>query len=175
MKDPLYRVRQFLRAANAPPLSRREIERVQTVLSGDALALYQSMPPGDQRHSLVIFDALREQGYNDRPLLQAALLHDVAKRHIGLAHRTGVVVLNTWSWHALGQWASADPGSWRYPFYVSLHHPELGAELAARVGIEQEALELIRAHQVAEPVFRGNNAASLEQWHRALKTLDDVN
>lgn len=175
MNDPLYRVRQLLRAANAQPLSRQEIERVQTVLTPDALALYQTMPLGDQHHSLVILDALRAQGYNDRPLLQAALLHDVAKRKIGLGHRTGVVVLNKWSADALARWASDDTNSWRYPFYVSLHHPELGAEMAARVGIDPDAVELIRVHQVAAPTFSGADAARLEQWHHALKALDDVN
>lgn len=175
MNDPLYRVRQLLRATNAPQLSPQDIERVQSVLNRDALALYQSMPPGDQRHSLVIFDALQEQGYNDRPLLQAALLHDVAKRNVGLAHRTGVVVLNKLSPGALAQWASENPSSWRYPFYLSLHHPELGAELAGCAGAEPEAVELIRSHQAAVPVFQGSNAASLAKWHRALKTLDDMN
>ncbi len=175
MNDPLYRVRQLLRAANAQPLTRQEIERVQTVLTPDALALYQTMPLGDQRHSLVIFDSLRQQGYNDPPLLQAALLHDVAKRNIGLAHRTGVVMLNKWSADALERWASDDPRSWRYPFHVSLHHPALGAEMAASTGLESEALELIRAHQVVVPTFAGANRATLEQWHRALKALDDVN
>ena len=175
MSDPLYRVRQLLRAANAQPLTEQEIKRVETVLTPDALALYQTMPLGDQRHSLVIFDALREQGYNDRPLLQAALLHDVAKRNIGLAHRTGVVMLNKWSSDALARWASSEPHSWRYPFYVSLHHPELGAELAAHTGVEPEALELIREHQAAVPNFAGTNKATLEKWHHALKALDDVN
>lgn len=175
MSDPLYRVRQLLRAAKAPPLSAQAIERVRTVLNRDALALYQSMPREDQQHSLVIFDALREQGYNDQPLLQAALLHDIAKRNIGLGHRIGVVLLNRVSPDALARCATPDPNSWRYPFYLSLHHPELGAELAARAGADPDAVELIRCHQQATPVFRGDHAAALTEWHRALKTLDDMN
>ncbi|MCC7162403.1 MAG: hypothetical protein IT331_07910 [Anaerolineae bacterium] len=168
-------MRQFLSAANAPPLTLAELERAQAVLNPEALALYQSMPPGDQRHSLAIFDALRARGYNDRPLLQAALLHDVAKRNIGLAYRVGAVLLNRMSPKALARWASENPESWRYPFYLLLHHPELGAELAAHVGADPKALELIRAHQTAAPHFKERNAARLEQWHHALKELDDMN
>lgn len=175
MSDPLYRVRQLLRAAKAPPLSAQEIERVQTVLNRDALALYQSMPRGDRQHGLAIFDSLRAQGYSDRPLLQAALLHDIAKRSIGLGYRAGVVLLNRMSHDALARCASADPNSWRYPFYLSLHHPELGAEMAAQAGADPDAVELIRYHQQAAPVFHSDHAAALTEWHRALKTLDDMN
>lgn len=84
-------------------------------------------------------------------------------------------MLNRVSPNALARCASADPNSWRYPFYLSLHHPELGAKLAARAGVEPEAVELIRCHQQAAPVFHGDHAEALAKWHRALKTLDDMN
>ena len=167
-----YRLRQFFSAARAITLNNTEQARVRTVLSDSAFALYQTMPPGDQRHALVIYDALVAEGYRARPLLQAALLHDVAKRNINLAYRTGVVLLNKISPNALARAARANPRDWRYPFYVSLHHPEMGAALAAQVGITEPALTLIRAHQTAAPAF---DNAQLQEWHRALKLLDDVN
>ncbi len=175
MGNPFYRVRQFFRAARAMPLTQQEIERLRAVLNDDALALYQTMPLGDQRHSLNIFDALIAQGYNARPLLQAALLHDVGKRNIGLAHRTGVILLDKISLTALARVASDNAESWRHPFYVSLHHPQIGAELAARVGVEENALALIRAHQEKSHAFTGSDAKQLCEWHDALKALDDVN
>jgi hypothetical protein len=175
VKDPLYRVRQFFHAANAAPLTEDEIERVRPVLNEQALALYQSMPLGDQRHSLVIYDALCARGCTARPLLQAALLHDVAKQRVGLGYRTCVILLNKISPGALCRAASADQKSWRYPFYLSLHHPELGAEWARASGADPEAVELIRTHQDSRPVFRGANAAQLSAWHDALKSLDDKN
>src|SRR5258708_37738716 len=101
MKDLLYRVRQFLSAANATPLTIEEVERVRSVLNDAQLALYQTMPLGDQRHGLNIFDALVAQGNDAHPLLQAALLHDVAKRQVGLGYRTGVILLNKLSQTAL--------------------------------------------------------------------------
>lgn len=175
MKGLLYRVRQFFHARNAAPLSEAESERVRAVLNREQFALYQTMPLGDQRHSLQIFDGLCAQGYTARPLLQAALLHDVAKRELGLGYRTGVILLNRFSPHALARAASPQPRSWRYPFYISLHHPELGAELAARVGADADALTLIRVHQ--EKFFPADSAEKthLREWHDVLKALDDVN
>jgi hypothetical protein len=172
MPGLLYRVRQFWRALNAPPLTPEETRRVQTVLPDAAFALYQTMPPGDQRHALVIFDALVAQGYRAHPLLQAALLHDAAKRRIGLGYRTCVIVLNKLLPRALEHIARAEPKDWRYPFYISLHHPELSAELAARAGMTEPTLSLIRAHQTNTPSFPNSQ---LCEWHRALKQLDDVN
>lgn len=145
------------------------------VLNEDALALYQTMPVGDQRHSLNILNALAARGHTANPLLQAALLHDVAKRDVGLVYRAGVIVLNKISPRAVPLVANGNPRSWRYPFYLALHHPELGAELAARAGIEELALVLIRAHQESSPGFQGPEAARLNAWHDALKALDDVN
>lgn len=175
MSDPLYRVRQFFRAVRAARLTPAEAARVREVLQDDGFALYQTMPPGDQRHSLKIFDALRAAGQDAPPLLQAALLHDVAKRKVGLAYRTGVILLKKFSPGSLEQIASANPHSWRHPFYLSLHHPALGAELAARAGVDAGALALIRAHQEHAPAFSGEDAAQLREWHRALERLDDVN
>lgn len=176
--DPLYRVRQFFSAAHATPLTGQESERVRAVLNDEGFALYQSMPLGDQRHSLKILDALLAQGYTARPLLQAALLHDVAKRRVGLGYRTGVILLNKFAPGGVARLASAAPRSWRYPFYVSLHHPELGAQLAAQVGLEAGALELIRSHQENAPTFKltfHELEPKLHEWHTALKQLDDVN
>lgn len=167
-----YRVRQFLRARNAPPLTVEEKRRVRAILNDAAFELYQTMPLGDQRHALALLDGLMAQDCRARPLLEAALLHDVAKRGVGLGYRTGVILLNRFSPMALGRVARADPRDWRHPFYVSLHHPELGAELAAQAGITEPTLTLIRMHQMTTLPFHD---AELCEWHRALKTLDDVN
>ncbi len=167
-----YRVQQFGQAALTPSLRPSESARVRAFLGDRAFALYQTMPRGDQRHALKLFDGLTAQGYTARPLLEAALLHDVAKRELGLGYRAAVVLLNQWSPDALARAARANPRDWRYPFYVSLHHPEMGAQLAAQVGIAEPALTLIRAHQTPAPHFAN---AEWQAWHRALKTLDDVN
>lgn len=172
MSGLLYRIRQFLRAWNALPLTVEEKQRVRAILNDAAFELYQTMSLGDQRHALALLDGLLAQGYRARPLLEAALLHDVAKREVGLGYRTGVILMNKFSPTALARVARADPRDWHYPFYVSLHHPELGAALAAQAGITEPTLTLIRMHQMTTLPFHD---AELCEWHRALKTLDDVN
>ncbi len=145
-----------------------------------ALELYKKMPLGDQRHTLTILRGLQAEGYSAQPLLQAALFHDIAKGPVGLVHRTVVILANALSPSILPRLASADPHSWRHPFYLSLHHPELGAELAQREGLDPRAVTLIRRHQVALPLPDANAAAQepepeLDRWQRALKKLDDQN
>ncbi|GIL16219.1 MAG: hypothetical protein BroJett039_13920 [Chloroflexota bacterium] len=167
-----YRARQFWLAVRTAPLTPSENARVRACLGERAFALYQTMPRGDQRHALAIFDGLVAQGHSAPPLLQAALLHDVAKRELGLGYRAAVVLLNKFSANGLTRAARAQPNDWRYPFYVSLHHPRLSAQLAAQVGIVEPALTLIRAHQDALPQCAD---AQLDAWQRALKALDDLN
>ncbi len=175
MSDPWYRVRQWLNAVRAAPLTPEEQARVRAVLNSACFELYQTMPPGDQRHALRIFDALAAHGYRARPLLEAALLHDAAKRDMGLGYRTLVIVLNRLSPHAVARLAAPVPASWRYPFYVSLHHPERGAELAAAAGADPRAVLLIRLHQTGTLPDGNRTDGALAEWHRALKTLDDAN
>ncbi len=171
MAQPLYRAWQFLAALRARKLSREELKHVSQYLPPMGLALFQSMPTADQRHSLTILQALRAQGYADRPLLQAALLHDVAKAKVGLACRTAVILLNAVDKKLVPRLASPNPRSWRYPFYLSCRHPELGAEAAARAGLDPQAVTLIRRHQSPPD----EQESELARWQLALKALDDRN
>lgn len=177
----LYRVRQFFTAAFARQLDKDESKLAHKYLPDGAYELFQTMPFGDQRHSLTILQALLAQGHSEPPLLQAALLHDVAKARVGLWHRTAVILLNAASKNLLPRLASPDPRSWRYPFYLSLHHPELGAEEARRVGLDPRAVTIIRRHQgpvLARADGGGPLAAAdqeLGEWQRQLKAIDDEN
>lgn len=183
MSGPLYRVRQFLAAAFAWKLDQEESRLARDYLPDEAFELFQTMPPGDQRHSLTILRKLIARGHREPPLLQAALLHDVAKARVGLWHRTVVILLNAVSRDLLPRIASPDPRSWRYPFYLSLNHPELGAEAAGRVGLDPLAVTLIRTHQsplptgplaqeLAPPPGRNRE---LTEWQRLFKAIDDQN
>ena len=130
------------------------------------------MRVSDQRHSLTILQGLLAQGWTDLPLMQAALLHDQAKARIGLWARTLVILLNAFEKSWLPSLASPNPRSWRYPLYLSLHHPELGAEAAERAGLDPRAVSLIRQHQ-SPPARREGD--ELSAWQHALKALDDQN
>jgi hypothetical protein len=179
----VYRVRQFFKSAGARQLSENDLKQVHEYLPRAAFTLFQTMPLGDQRHSLTILRTLLAQGHLERPLLQAALLHDVAKAHIGLAYRTGVILLNAISKNLLPHLANTNPRSWRYPFYLSLRHPDLGAEMAARVGLDPRAVTLIRQHQAQPPHLPKDTTkvrhtqrvaeSELVVWQRLLKTVDD--
>lgn len=171
MNRPLYRLRQFFQAARANQLSKSELQFVAQYLPNAGLELFTNMPPGDQRHSLAVARTLIAHAHREKPLLQAALLHDVAKARIGLLYRVLAVLLNAFSQDALARLASADPRSWRHPFYLSLHHPELGARLAARAGLDPRAVALIREHQ--SPM--GLDRKELAQWQHLLKSVDNQN
>ncbi len=170
MAGPVYRAGQFLAALRAQPLDDTELDLVQAYLPPRALTLFRTMPTADQRHSLMILQGLLAQGYRDLPLLQAALLHDSAKQEIGLAYRTLVILLNAVSPRLLPRLARSDPLSWRYPLYLSLRHPSLGADAAEQAGADHLAVQLIREHQSPGP-----EEGPLAVWHRALKALDDEN
>jgi hypothetical protein len=167
-----YRMRQFFQLWRAEPLRAEELALAEKYLPRRALELFQTMPPGDQRHSLTIARELLARGYDAKPLLQAALLHDVAKARVGVFHRSGVIVMNALSPKLLPRAASENPRSWRFPFSASLRHPELGAQMAAHAGVDEGALVLIRRHQ--QPLMR-TNGSELDAWQRVLKEIDDKN
>jgi hypothetical protein len=179
MVAPLYRAGQFFAAAFAWRLDEGETKLARHYLPDSAFALFQTMPLGDQRHSLTILHALLARGYRATPLLQAALLHDVAKARVGLWHRSAVILLSSFSKNLLPRVASPDSHSWRYPFYLSLHHPELGAQAAAMVGLDPRAVTLIRNHQSPLPAHHGGHHPAryaepdLIEWQRVLKLIDD--
>ena len=120
------------------------------VLTPAAFPLYQRMSKADRAHSLRLLAWLRGHGYDDPDLLTAALLHDCGKAaaRLHVWQRTLKVLLRrlapTW-WQRLSRPAS--PGSWRYPFYILVIHPEVGAEWAAATGCSETVVWLIRCHE----------------------------
>ncbi len=173
-----YRVHQFWAAAHAevaPP----ELAVAREILPLPAWPLFAAMPLSDQRHSLNVLHALHAQGYQtpaDRDLLAAALLHDVAKAgHVHVWHRVALVLLKlTHLGRSLLRWLArpAAPGHWRYPFYVTVHHPALGAAHARSAGCSDVTAWLIEQHQA--PVVDQTAPVSLrDAWLLALQKVDD--
>lgn len=151
MRRVLYRVRQFLGSLwlQITPDEQSELSRW---LPPQAVAIFLQMTPRDQRHSLNVLQRVQQAAPDQPDLLAAALLHDVAKtahsgRRVRLHHRVLVVLMNAARPGWVQQVARADPDSWRYPFYLHLHHPELGARLAEQAGCSALTVELIRRHQ----------------------------
>lgn len=174
-----YRVNQFwaaLRARVAP----HELLEASELLPAPAWALFAAMPLSDQRHSLDVVHALQAQGYQapaDRDLLAAALLHDVAKAgHLQLWHRAALVLLKlTPPGRGLLRWLArpAQPGHWRYPFYVTVYHPTLGAAQALAAGCSTVTAWLIEHHQTPV-VDRPAPSGGRDAWLLALQKVDDL-
>src|SRR5436305_14987586 len=61
------------------PLAAGEYGEVSQWLPAAALALFKTMSPADQWHSLRVCRGLQAHGCRDRDMLAAALLHDVGK------------------------------------------------------------------------------------------------
>lgn len=146
-----YRVQQFL-ASLWPRVTAEEWVTVADSLPAAAATLFERMARRDQRHSLDVFQRVRQTAPDQADLAAAALLHDAAKtalpgRRLRLCHRVLIVLLQATRPGWVQQIARDDPGSWRYPFYLHTHHPALGAELAQQAGCTPLTVALIRRHQ----------------------------
>ncbi len=173
-----YRVRQFVAGLLAGSRGLTAVERrvVQAILPVGAQPLFDAMPPGDQRHSLNVLRALAAAGHDHPALLQAALLHDTAKRaaRLTLLHRTAIVLLRAYRPALLKSWARGPqprPGHWRRPFWVYAHHAQQGAAEAAAAGCDALTCLLMRHHQDHLPVA-GLDTATLHLL-AALQHADD--
>ncbi|MBM4429985.1 MAG: hypothetical protein FJ026_06485, partial [Chloroflexi bacterium] len=123
-----HRVRQLGRALTAW-VGSEEQALVAHVLPAPAAELFRRLPRQYQRHGLDLLYALRQRGQDAPELLAAALLHDVAKAEgVRIWHRIATVLLRALCPAWLDRLASPDPASWRYPFWLQLHHPQRGAE-----------------------------------------------
>lgn len=172
----LYRGRQFFRAlaADFRPLSPDELALAHKQLPATAWPLFDAMPAADQRHSLAVMKALQAAGHVEQPLMEAALLHDCAKRVGGvrLWQRVAKVLLRAF-WPALWTRWTADPApdrhTWRYGLWAYHHHPAISAGLAAAAGCDPLAVALIRRHE--GPL--GLDDAAADRLLRALQAADD--
>jgi hypothetical protein len=122
--------------------------------------LFESLPGPEQRHAVTVLCALQQNGHREAALMQAALLHDAGKllpaisrrshgAQLGLWHRVAVVLMQALCPTLLRHVAQDRPGSWRYPFYVLVHHATLGAGLAREADSDPLATELIYWHHTA--------------------------
>src|SRR5205085_1102272 len=145
------------------PLSVGEYEEVSQWLPAAALALFKTMSPADQRHSLRVCRGLQGwqadgwQADGCRDMLAAALLHDVGKAQgrVPFWTRPAIVLGKKLAPRILerlvvypgtqGVATMSLPG-WRRALSYAWYHAEVGAELAAEAGLSQRAVLYIRTH-----------------------------
>jgi hypothetical protein len=170
MPTALYRIYQFFAALKAylpvwaggtsqqPSVEAEAF--IQTILpTQPQQQLFARMSPNDQRHALAVARTLQQAGQLQTALLQAALLHDVAKS-LGqpILYRVLIVLFDAF-WPGALAWL-ADQGrdqtggetwllesGWRRPFIIHAYHPAIGAAWAEAAGCEAEAVNLILRHQ----------------------------
>jgi hypothetical protein len=160
----VHRVRQFVAHLRAR-VSGDETALAHRLLPVEAASLFDGMPVADRRHALDVVHRLIASGTDDPDVLAAALLHDAAKGHrMRLWHRVAGVLLEAFAPSALRRLASPDPGSWRHPFHLYLHHAELSADLARAAGCSERAAGFIRGAPATADVHLG----------RALQAADDA-
>lgn len=159
------RVGQFVAHVRAGVTPEEEAFARRT-LPGSAWAVFARMPVADRRHALDVAGRLVNEGHDSPDLLAAALLHDAAKGpRMRLWHRVAGVLLEALAPSFLRRLASADPSSWRHPFWLYLHHGPMSAELAERAGCTPATARLIRGVPGDEPEA---------QLLRALRAADDA-
>lgn len=201
IKQPaLYRAFQFFAALKASlpawaggGLSHSDRALVNAILTTPAQRLlFARMSPNDQRHALAVGRTLQQAGYQQPALLQAGLLHDVAKS-LGqpILYRVAIVLLKAFWPAALvriselanqrmaNERMASHPSSIFYPlssslqpFVIHAHHPAIGAAWAEEAGCEPLAVKLIARHQ--EPLT-GQPADEEENLLAALQWADNLN
>jgi hypothetical protein len=134
------------------PLAAEEYREVGRWLPARALALFETMSPADQRHSLRVWQGLQARGCKDKDMLAAALLHDVGKAygHVPFWTRPAIVLgkkLAPSLLKRLVAYPNIDGQSvWRRSLSYAWYHAEVGAGLAATAGLSERAILYIRTH-----------------------------
>ncbi|MCD6520820.1 MAG: hypothetical protein J7M05_12960 [Anaerolineae bacterium] len=173
LKQAVRRGWQFLHYVGAylVPLDDGEAQRL---LSEEAYALFCAMSRGDRLHALCVLHYLQQRMQVPNELAQAALLHDVGKAggRLKLFHRVVAALLQDLDEAWLRRLADADPRGRGYPFYIHLHHAEIGAARCAAVGCPLATVMLVRYHEDHETASQRLDP-SLWGWLQALEEADE--
>jgi len=146
-------------------------EWVQSVLSDDELKLWRRMSRADRRHAVGVARNVERQLGNEatKPVLAAALLHDVGKVSAGLGTYGRVVA--TLACAAAGRsmadaWTEGKGFTRKVGLY--LRHPVLGGDMLALAGSDSLTITWAREHHLPEEEWTLPPAIA-----RALKAADD--
>ena len=147
----LWQVRQQL--GFVAPLSVEEFSQVAQWLPASALPLFRTMSHADQRHSLRVCPGQLARACTNRDIHAAALLHDVGKAQgrVPFWTRPAIVLGKLVAPHLLRSltvypYEDKKIPAWQRSLSNAWWHAEIGAALASRAGLSEEAILYIRTH-----------------------------
>ena len=169
-----YRLWQFWQIVTAVPLVPSAREEVAAILTVDEMKLFERLSLNDQWHSYRVMKMLQAAGYEQTPLLVAALLHDVGKTRLPLSvwQRSLIVLASILLPRQTAVWGQGDAVGWKRPFAVKVQHPAWSAAMATAVGSHPLAVRLMQRHQ--EPILPEDSSEEAELL-RLLQWADDQN
>jgi putative nucleotidyltransferase with HDIG domain len=166
--DLAYRLSQLWHTMTAGSLPPSIVEELAQVLSPAETSLFRQLPDSDQWHAYRVYRLLAANGYTDKDLLAAALLHDVGKAQVTLSawDRSLAVLGERFAPQKAEEWGAAAETGWKRTFVIRKQHAEWGAQMAAQAGSSPLVIDLIRRHQ--DPLPDGRSEAdellALLQW-----------
>ena len=104
--------------------------------------------PAASLHGIVVMKRVQAQAGDDPALCAAALLHDCGKGNVRVWHRVLHVLLGL-APGARDRFARERGAGWRRALWRLLHHPAIGAEMAAQAGADPDVVRMIRSQDEA--------------------------
>ncbi|MER3484756.1 MAG: hypothetical protein C4345_01020 [Chloroflexota bacterium] len=148
-------MRQGVAALRSPSLPADLDTVVGTLLTGEQVTAFRRLPAYDQVHAFRVYQRLVCAGETDCDVLIAALLHDVGKVmppfRVRLNDRVARVILQRCAPGLLMRLARLPAPRWRAGLALAVHHPMLGAALAATLGCTPRVCWLIEHHEDDPP------------------------
>lgn len=147
-----YRLGQVRAQLFPMPLTEEDYAEVVRWLPASAMPLFMSMSTADRQHSLRVCRGLRWRGCDDTDMLAAALLHDVGKAggRVPFWTRPAIVIGRRVAPNVLAKLALYPDDQivprWRRSLGFAWWHAEVGARLAAAIGLSERAVLYIRTH-----------------------------
>lgn len=151
MSGPIHLARRFLGSLSPRPLAPVDDDWVRTKLSPGELALWERMSLADRKHAAGVAREV-DRGLHgaDRPVVAAALLHDVGKIESGLGtggRVVATVVGRVADRSRLDTWSDRAGLTGRVGRY--LRHDAIGARLLDDAGAAPETVTWAREHHLA--------------------------
>ena len=168
--SPFHLARRFFTSLRATPPAAADDAWAEGHLLAGEVVLWRRLSGADRRHAIGVgrgtIELLGGETVTDRPVVAAALLHDVGKIEAGLgtigrvAVTAAALVVGP---DRLGRRAGRSTFAWRY-----LHHDELGATLLTAAGSDPLTVAWTLEHHLPPERWTLPNAVA-----EALKAADD--